>query len=200
MPSRLGSVTKWIMRKPPKGGGGGKGGGPPPKTSRETFEELDADGSGFLSIDELKEFLAAPGGGNALSEEDIGLIVAEFDSNGDGLISYAEFLTMWANGNDESGSADGATSGAGVRDGAGAAGSSSSSSSSPPTRAPPQTEATSAPPPVVNSSLAAAFAIFDKDGSGSLSVDELRAVLKRADGGAPLSDEAISQIIQELYA
>ena len=38
------------------GGAGGTGGGPPPKTSRETFEELDADGSGFLSIDELKEF------------------------------------------------------------------------------------------------------------------------------------------------
>ena len=86
MPSRLGSVTKWIMRKPPKGGGGGKGGGPPPKTSRETFEELDADGSGFLSIDELKEFLAAPGGGNALSE-----MLALKEKMRDGLLSAEEF-------------------------------------------------------------------------------------------------------------
>lgn len=49
----------------------------------------------------------------------------------------------------------------------------------------------------IPSSVAAAFAVFDKDGSGSLSIDELRAVLKDPAGGAPLSDEAINQIIAE---
>jgi len=40
-----------------------------------------------------------------------------------------------------------------------------------------------------------AFQVFDKDGSGSLSVSELRAILKRPDGGAPLGDEAIAKVI-----
>ena len=46
-------------------------------------------------------------------------------------------------------------------------------------------------------SVQAAFKLFDRDGSGSLSALELKAVLKRPGGGAPLSDEEIGSIISE---
>lgn len=141
-----------------------------PPSTRELFDALDKDGSGKLSISELRALLTRPGGGAALSDEEAAEVVSHFDANGDGEISYTEFLTMWA---------DDVVGG-------------------PPT-----------PPPMANmaakqSSLASeavptttreAFQVFDKDGSGSLSVSELRAILKRPDGGAPLADEAIAKII-----
>ena len=43
----------------------------------------------------------------------------------------------------------------------------------------------------------AAFHVFDKDGSGALSTDELKAVLTRPGGGQPLSDEEVADIIKE---
>lgn len=46
--------------------------------------------------------------------------------------------------------------------------------------------------------LRAAFAVFDVDGSGSLSVEELRVVLSRpTPGGSPMSDEEIQALIDE---
>ena len=45
--------------------------------------------------------------------------------------------------------------------------------------------------------LRAAFDVFDTDGSGALSSAELKAVLSRPGGGAPLSDDAIQEIIDE---
>lgn len=48
--------------------------------------------------------------------------------------------------------------------------------------------------------LRAAFAVFDKDGSGSLSAEELKAVLTRPGGGAALSDEEVRAIIDEFDA
>ena len=49
-------------------------------------------------------------------------------------------------------------------------------------------------------SVEAAFHHFDTDHSGALSVDELREVLKRPGGGAPLSDAEIQEIIDEFDA
>ena len=45
--------------------------------------------------------------------------------------------------------------------------------------------------------LRKAFKVFDKDGSGALSIAEMRAVLTRPGGGAPLSDEEVAAVIAE---
>ena len=49
-------------------------------------------------------------------------------------------------------------------------------------------------------SIADAFKVFDKDGSGALSVEELQAVLTRPGGGAPLSLEEVAAIVEEFDA
>ena len=77
----LRGVKNWVFRstKPAAGSKAGKGAASSAaRTSRQTFQDLDVDGSGFLSIDELKGLLASPGGGHALSDADIAEIVAEF--------------------------------------------------------------------------------------------------------------------------
>ena len=43
----------------------------------------------------------------------------------------------------------------------------------------------------------AAFHIFDKDSSGALSTEELKAVLTRPGGGQPLTDAEVADIIKE---
>ena len=42
----------------------------------------------------------------------------------------------------------------------------------------------------------AAFSVFDKDGSGALDTEEIRAILQRPGGGSPLSDEEVAEIIE----
>ena len=46
----------------------------------------------------------------------------------------------------------------------------------------------------------AAIQLFDVDGDGSLSVEELQAVLQRPGGGAPLSDEDVQAVIDKFDA
>ena len=52
------------------------------------------------------------------------------------------------------------------------------------------------------SQLKAAFAVFDKDGSGTLSADELKAILTRSVRGRPpiLSPEMVDGLIKEFDA
>jgi len=56
----------------------------------EAFDRLDSDDSGFISKENLAEFL----GGNKSSGE-IKEIISEIDKDGDGQISYREFLEMF---------------------------------------------------------------------------------------------------------
>ena len=65
-------------------------------TGAAAFHIFDADGSGFLDAEELKVILQRPGGGSALSDEDVAAIIAEFDANGDGVLQFEEFEVMWA--------------------------------------------------------------------------------------------------------
>jgi len=52
---------------------------------------FDKDGNGLISSDEIKEVL---GFGKTLSEEAVNEIIKQVDENGDGQISFEEFVAM----------------------------------------------------------------------------------------------------------
>ena len=54
---------------------------------------FDKDGSGIISADEIKEVLQF-GGSNSLSSTAIDQIIKQVDENGDGEISFEEFVAM----------------------------------------------------------------------------------------------------------
>jgi len=51
---------------------------------KAAFDAFDTDGSGALSVDELKAVMTISGGDDPLSEEEINSLIAAFDDNGDG--------------------------------------------------------------------------------------------------------------------
>ena len=65
-------------------------------TVREAFRAFDEDGSGALSVKELRHALSRPGGGCPLTVKEITELIAEFDTDGDGELQYAEFENLWA--------------------------------------------------------------------------------------------------------
>lgn len=138
---------------------------------RNAFALFDKDGSGALSVEELRSVLTRPGsGGPTLTDADVASIIADFDTNGDGEISLEEFAPLWEAviGGDAQLAAD-----------------------APPPDLPSKTERR----------IRAAFSLFDTDGSGSLSVDELKAVLTRPGSGLQqMSDEDVAGLIREFDA
>jgi len=62
----------------------------------EAFDRLDSDDSGFISKENLRDFL-----GDDLPQEEIDAIIEEADSNKDNKISYPEFLALWEDKNEE---------------------------------------------------------------------------------------------------
>ena len=62
---------------------------------RAVFSTFDADGSGAISMAELKEALTKSLGSSTLSDAEAQAIVSEFDFNGDGELQYEEFAVMW---------------------------------------------------------------------------------------------------------
>merc|ERR1711990_522031 len=57
------------------------------------FKMFDKDGSGIISADEIKEVLSF-GGTNQMSKATLDMIVKQVDENGDGEISFEEFVDM----------------------------------------------------------------------------------------------------------
>merc|ERR1712127_132425 len=57
------------------------------------FKMFDKDGSGIISADEIKEVLCF-GGSNSISNQAVDIIIKQVDENGDGEISFEEFVTM----------------------------------------------------------------------------------------------------------
>lgn len=56
----------------------------------EAFDRIDADDSGYISKENLRELL-----GTELPQEEIDSIIEEADLTKDGKISYSEFLALW---------------------------------------------------------------------------------------------------------
>ena len=59
---------------------------------REAFQALDSDGSGKITVDELKEIMKAAG--VDISEDQIDEMIKQADSDGDGSVNYEEFLKV----------------------------------------------------------------------------------------------------------
>ena len=57
------------------------------------FKMFDKDGSGIITADEIKEVLQF-GGTNQLNATAINAIIKQVDENGDGQISFEEFVAM----------------------------------------------------------------------------------------------------------
>ena len=68
------------------------------KETIDIFKKYDIDESKFLELQEIQKLLKdiseeadipCPG------EKEINQIIKDYDANGDGLISYSEFVNMW---------------------------------------------------------------------------------------------------------
>jgi len=64
-------------------------------TAREAFAAVDTDGSGSLSVAELKEALMKSGQGTKASVGAIKSLLKEMDMDGDGELNIEEFEQMW---------------------------------------------------------------------------------------------------------
>lgn len=59
---------------------------------RSAFQVFDSDGSGQISVDELRKVMQSFG--EALSEEEIKIMIQEVDKDGDGQIDCASTLSQ----------------------------------------------------------------------------------------------------------
>ena len=68
------------------------------EAARVAFDVFDVDGSGSLSMNELRMILARPmsDGTQALSDLEIDNILATFDVDGNGELDFEEFAVMWS--------------------------------------------------------------------------------------------------------
>eukprot|EP01083_Nonionella_stella_P039169 106541_1 len=67
----------------------------PSKQVRKHFERLDADGDGFLDLDELTLLLLDMGYPKHNAKDEAGKIIQEADKNGDGVVDFEEFKQVW---------------------------------------------------------------------------------------------------------
>ena len=65
------------------------------KRLREEFKEIDTDGSGFISASELRKCIDKEAdGGEKMTDEDFDAIILAADVDGDGQVSYDEFVKL----------------------------------------------------------------------------------------------------------
>lgn len=67
---------------------------------RAQFRNLDKDGNGLVSAQEIREVLTALG--DRLTEEDVAEMIRDVDTDGDGQVNFEEFLAhMMSDSGDE---------------------------------------------------------------------------------------------------
>lgn len=68
---------------------------------RRIFNEMDVNGDGSITSDELQEALKRGQSSNEFSQKTIQLLISRYDKNGDREISFEEFFDLYCNLNDE---------------------------------------------------------------------------------------------------
>ena len=66
--------------------------------AKERFKELDVDGNGTVTSEELKKVMKEELEGEGIPESVMDVMVAMADVNGDGKINFEEFLQMATTG------------------------------------------------------------------------------------------------------
>ena len=66
----------------------------------EAFDRIDSDDSGYITKDNLKEFMQNGFLGRELSDEYLAEIIEECDLTRDGMVAYDEFLELWDHADD----------------------------------------------------------------------------------------------------
>jgi Ca2+-binding EF-hand superfamily protein len=56
---------------------------------------FDTDGKGWFGRDELMEVMVELSGGNKPAADDVDVVFAELDCNGDGRVDFCEFLAKF---------------------------------------------------------------------------------------------------------
>ena len=200
---------------------GSKGGGAQKMSTRQAFQIFDKDGSGSLSVSELRAVLQRPGGGAALTDDEVREIIALWDKDGDGELQYEEFIQMWGGDGDGAGDEKAASKAGGKSGSKGAAGGGKSAGApggdgkSAAAGAEKKTRGERTSGERTSKSAAAgdlekllllpaasqAFKAFDVEGAGSLGVASLQKVIRRErDDKAPLSDEDVASKLIAPYA
>ena len=62
---------------------------------KRLFDEFDKDKSGFITSDELRSLIEEAGFGEEVSAAEITELIARVDTNGDGKVSFDEFLAVF---------------------------------------------------------------------------------------------------------
>ena len=58
------------------------------------FDEMDTDGSGTVDVAEVRSSLAKERNGKAPTEEEVQTMLSQFDQNGDGKVTFAEYAAV----------------------------------------------------------------------------------------------------------
>lgn len=67
---------------------------------RAQFKNLDKDGNGVISAEEIREVLTALG--DRLTDEDVEEMIRDVDTDGDGQVNFEEFLAHMMSDEDTS--------------------------------------------------------------------------------------------------
>lgn len=67
---------------------------------RAQFKNLDKDGNGMISAQEIREVLTALG--DRLTDEDVDEMIRDVDTDGDGQVNFEEFLAHMMSDEDTS--------------------------------------------------------------------------------------------------
>jgi Ca2+-binding EF-hand superfamily protein len=153
-----------------------------PAAVEKLFEEFDADGSGFLNQDEVRELAMKLG--VQLSDEQAAAAMSEMDPSGDGKADLHEFSGWWRR--ETAGDGGGVLGGVVAANAGKALGDLREFGSS----------LFSKPTQPSSTDVERLFAEMDVDGSGSLQAEEVRALAAKL--GAKLSDEQLSAAMLEM--